>query len=407
MRQVREQKEIVERSILIVDDDPDTCQMLASLFGGKGFNASIVYTGQEALNCVEAEEPDLVVLDIMMPEMDGWETYHRIRSLSNIPVLFLSAITSSDSIVRALELGVSDYIKKPFHPRELLARAEAALREAHQRKIHLYPNKMIWATQLRPTVTVVIPTLNQAENLPLVLPYLPHDWIDEVILVDGLSTDDTVEVAKVLLPSIKIVLEGRPGKGIALRTGHETARSDIIVSMDADGSNDPREIPRFVEALIQGADFAKGSRFAPGGGTTDMPRYRKLGNLFFVSLTNILFNGTFTDLCYGYNAFWRHCLNTFDQVYADGFEIETAIYTRALREKLRIAEVPSFEGYRFNGIGKLKTFPDGWRVLCTIIREWFSSWKLSWRDIHVGFRAAPPLNRVPMPTDTNLNIVED
>jgi CheY-like chemotaxis protein len=390
MAQVKNRQITDKKSILIVDDDPDTCQLLAAQFGGKGYDASIVYTGQEALKWMETGEADLIVLDIMMPEMDGWETYNHIRSRSDIPVLFLSAITSGDSAVRALELGASDYVKKPFHSRELLSRAEVAIKRADPRRTYLYPLRRIRPSYIRPTVSIVIPTLNEAENLPLVLPYLPFDWIDEVILIDGLSTDGTVEVAEELLPSIKVVHEKRPGKGIALRTGYEAATSDIIVSMDADGSNDPREIPRFVEALMQGADFAKGSRFAPGGGTTDMPRYRKLGNLFFVSLTNILFNGTFTDLCYGYNAFWRHCLSTFDHVYADGFEIETAIYTRALRERLKIAEVPSFEGYRFRGVGKLKTIPDGLRVFRTIIHEWLGSMNSSNRSVYIGYRGKPP-----------------
>ncbi|HEX9007066.1 MAG TPA: glycosyltransferase family 2 protein, partial [Bacteroidota bacterium] len=148
----------------------------------------------------------------------------------------------------------------------------------------------------RPTVSVIIPTLNEEKNLPLVIPFLPLDWVDEVILVDGRSTDRTVEVAKQILPSVKVVLETRRGKGIALRAGYQASTGDILVVLDADGSHDPREIPRYVMSLMQGADFAKGSRFAPGGGTTDMPRFRQLGNGGFVLLSNLLFNVKFTDL---------------------------------------------------------------------------------------------------------------
>ncbi|HUG33944.1 MAG TPA: glycosyltransferase family 2 protein, partial [Anaerolineales bacterium] len=132
----------------------------------------------------------------------------------------------------------------------------------------LIPDLTAGKKDARPTVSVIIPTLNEAKNLPLVLPYLPMNWIDEVILVDGRSTDNTVEVAKQLLPSIKVMLEKRKGKGIAMRTGYESSFGDILVVLDADGSNDPREIPRYVTALLEGADFVKGSRFAPGGGTT-------------------------------------------------------------------------------------------------------------------------------------------
>jgi glycosyltransferase involved in cell wall biosynthesis len=238
----------------------------------------------------------------------------------------------------------------------------------------------------RPTVAVIIPTLNEAKNLPLVLPYLPMNWIDEVILVDGRSTDNTVEIAKRLLPSIKVVMETRKGKGIAMRSGYEASSSDILIVMDADGSNDPREIPRFVTALLEGADFVKGSRFAPGGGTTDMPQYRKLGNGFFVLLSNLLFGVKFTDLCYGYHAFWRYCLDTVVLKNYSGFEIDTALYLQAVRSRLRIVDVPSFEGFRFYGSGKLQTIPDGLRVLKTILRQWMSYLIKKEQEMPPGFR---------------------
>lgn len=242
------------------------------------------------------------------------------------------------------------------------------------------------ATKPQVKVSVIIPTLNEAKNLPLILPHLPHDQIHEVILVDGRSTDGTVAVAKSLLPSIKVVLEPRPGKGAAMRAGYQAAEGDILVVLDADGSNDPREIPRFIAPLLEGADFVKGSRFAPMGGTTDMPRIRKWGNKAFVIMVNTLFGGTFTDLCYGYHAFWRYCLDVIDLKNVDGFEIDTALYLRALRRKLRIIDVPSFEGYRFFGVGKLQTIPDGWRVLKTILSEWVESLKPQPDPVFVGFR---------------------
>src|SRR5574340_1775949 len=114
----------------------------------------------------------------------------------------------------------------------------------------------------RPSVSVIIPTLNEAKNLPLVLPYLPMDWIDEVLLVDGRSSDNTVETAQRILPSIKVVLETKKGKGAAMYAGYKAASGDILVVMDADGSNDPRESPRYVKPLLEGADFVKGSRFS-------------------------------------------------------------------------------------------------------------------------------------------------
>jgi glycosyltransferase involved in cell wall biosynthesis len=241
-------------------------------------------------------------------------------------------------------------------------------------------------SRARPTVSVIIPTLNEAKNLPLVFPYLPMSWIDEVILVDGRSTDNTVEVARQLLPSVKVVMEKRKGKGIAMRSGYEAASGDILVVIDADGSHDPREIPRYVLALMQGADFVKGSRFAPGGGTTDMPAYRKAGNAAFIIMGNVLFGVSFTDICYGYHAFWKYCLDAIDLSNMDGFEIDTAIYLQAVRSRLRIVEVPSFEGYRFHGSSNLRTIPDGFRVLRTIGTEWLAHLREKDEDVYMGFR---------------------
>ncbi|HEX9374352.1 MAG TPA: glycosyltransferase family 2 protein [Roseiflexaceae bacterium] len=219
------------------------------------------------------------------------------------------------------------------------------------------------------TVSVVIPALNEAKNLPHVLPRIPPD-IHEVILVDGFSTDATVQIAQELLPSIRVVYQEGRGKGAALRSGFAAATGDIIVMLDADGSTDPAEIPAFVGALRAGNDFAKGSRFLQGGGTADMPLHRQLGNQSFVMLVQLLFGGRYSDLCYGYNAFWRRVLPLLE-LDCQGFEVETMMNVRALRARLRISEVPSFEAKRRYGEGRLKTLPDGWRVLRTIFKERF------------------------------------
>ena len=216
-----------------------------------------------------------------------------------------------------------------------------------------------------------MPALNEAQNLPIVLPRIPAD-VFEVILVDGHSTDDTVAVARRVMPSIRIVPQQGRGKGAALRTGFAAAKGDIIVMLDADGSTQPEEIPAFIEALINGADFVKGSRFLAGGGTADMSHLRRAGNWGFTMLTRLFFGGHYTDLCYGYNAFWRRVVPMLELT-GTGFEIETMMNIRALRAGLGVAEVPSFEAPRIYGESNLRTFPDGWRVLKTIFREKFSA----------------------------------
>jgi glycosyltransferase involved in cell wall biosynthesis len=217
-------------------------------------------------------------------------------------------------------------------------------------------------------VSVVIPTLNEANNLPHVFDRLPEE-ITELIIVDGLSSDGTVEVARKLRPDVKIVNQTAKGKGNALICGFWAATGDIIVMLDADGSTDPAEIPRFVAALITGADFAKGTRFVTGGGSSDITRLRRLGNKALATVVNRAWKVNFSDLCYGYNAFWRRHLPEISP-YCNGFEVETLINIRAARAKLNIVEVPSFEHDRQHGVSNLNARRDGIRVLQTIAAEW-------------------------------------
>jgi glycosyltransferase involved in cell wall biosynthesis len=229
------------------------------------------------------------------------------------------------------------------------------------------PATINFMAQKQPTVSVVIPTKNEAKNLPHVLPRVPH-WVHEVLIVDGHSTDGTVEVARRLRSDVRIIQQTGKGKGDALRCGFAAATGDIIVMLDADGSTDPAEIPVFCAALRAGADFVKGSRFLQGGGTSDMEFHRKMGNLGFVLLVRMLFGGNFSDLCYGYSAFWRRVLPQLC-IDCDGFEVETLMNVRALRAGLKIAEVPSFEAMRIYGTSNLRAIPDGLRVLRTIVTE--------------------------------------
>lgn len=219
-----------------------------------------------------------------------------------------------------------------------------------------------------PRVSVIVPTLNEAKNLPHVFELLDKQDIHEVVVVDGFSTDDTIKVAQALRPDVRIVHQSRRGKGNALKHGFEAATGDIIVMLDADGSADPGEIPAYVEALVNGADFAKGTRFARGGGSTDITPLRRVGNWGLNTLTNVLYRSKFTDLCYGYNAFWTKHVPVMD-VDCDGFEVETLINVRVHRAGLKIAEVGSFEADRIHGTSNLNTFRDGWRVLKTIFKE--------------------------------------
>jgi glycosyltransferase involved in cell wall biosynthesis len=218
-----------------------------------------------------------------------------------------------------------------------------------------------------PRVSVVIPAMNEAENLPYTFSRLP-EGIHELVLVDGHSHDGTVDVAKRLRPDVRIITQSGKGKGNAMADGFAACTGDVIVMLDADGSTDPAEIPRFVSALCNGADFVKGSRFAQGGSSADITRARGLGNHVLRTIVNTLYGTSYTDLCYGYNAFWARCL-PYMRVDCDGFEVETLINVRIAKAGLIVHEVPSYENVRLHGTSNLRALPDGSRVLRTIMRE--------------------------------------
>ena len=220
-----------------------------------------------------------------------------------------------------------------------------------------------------PKITALICTYNEEHCLPYVLPRIP-DWIDEIILVDAHSTDRTVEVAMELRPDIKILYQSNKGKGNALKYGTENARGEIIVTLDADGQSDPVEIPRFIEPLLNGYDFAKGSRLADGR-PSNMPWHRWFGNYLIVNTCNILYRTGFTDLCCGYNAFWRKPFLKVEMWAKDGWNYEPSIIAHALKNRMKVIEVAHCYRTRINGQSKLSDWKQGLNAIMVLIKERF------------------------------------
>lgn len=221
-----------------------------------------------------------------------------------------------------------------------------------------------------PKVTVLVCTLNEEANLPHVLPKIPAD-VYEVLIVDGRSIDNTVSVARQLRPDARIVYQPGRGKGNALGYGIEQATGDIIVTLDADGTTDPEDMPDFIEPLLNGYDFAKGSRFALGR-PENKPAHRIFGNWLIVTTANILYRKKYTDLCSGYNAFWKKAFQRINFT-ADGFEDEPLINVRAIKTGLKIREVPHRDRGRINGETNAPSLRQGWKAIKTVIRERFCS----------------------------------
>lgn len=220
----------------------------------------------------------------------------------------------------------------------------------------------------KPKITVLICTLNEESNLHHVLPKIP-EWVDEVLLVDGHSSDKTVEVANKLRPDIHILYQPEKGKGDALKYGFKHAQGDIIVTIDADGATDPQEMPKFIEPLLKGYDFAKGSRFLRRH-ALNMPLYRRFGNWVLVIAVNILHGTRYTDICSGYNAFWKKALERVE-LSSDGFELEQEMNVKIKKVGLKVIEVPCNDMGRLSGGSKVHPFRQGLKDLITIIWECF------------------------------------
>lgn len=306
-----------------------------------------------ALQAVEQFRADRVVISTQYADDDGLLELVRVFKSIGVPV---SLLPRPLDLLEAPAVTSSQVGGVPLIEVEALAARGAVPYTGPDRR-----------RQRRTKVSVVVPAMNEEKNIGHVLEQLP-EGLHEVILVDGNSKDKTIEAARAVRPDIRVTSQTGRGKGDAFRTGFAAVTGNLVVMLDADGSADPAEIPRFVAALEAGADFAKGSRFLPGGGSTDITPMRKLGNGLLSGTANMLHGTHFTDLCYGYNAFWTRCL-PWISLDVPGFEVETLINLRIAGAGMKITEVPSYEKDRLHGESNLKTFRDGFRVLGTIFKE--------------------------------------
>jgi len=120
--------------VLVIDDEADTVTLLKMIFQREGFDVSGALSGSDALNKLADVQPALILLDLMMPGMDGWETFTKLREITDIPVIVISALGQTETIVKALQMGVDDYVTKPFNQAEVIARSQALLRRAGSAK---------------------------------------------------------------------------------------------------------------------------------------------------------------------------------------------------------------------------------------------------------------------------------
>ena len=328
-----------KQNILIVDDDPDTCALLELLFHKQGYATTVTYSGVDALHWVESGQPDAVILDVMMPEMDGWETFRQMRDRSDVPVLFLTALTSGDAASKAFQLGVNDYVRKPFYPDELLARTQALLDQAQTNKNGRISTKTKPGIHTPATVAVVIPAYNESRFIGSTV-LKAREYAEFVIVVDDGSTDGTAGIAETAGARV-VRHEQNQGKGAALNTGLRAARelgAQAVVTLDADGQHLPEEMNRLLAPVLEGqADIVVGSRYLDQ--SSHVPRHRAWGHRAFNLLTRLASGVKVSDSQSGYRAFSTHALESMS-FNANGFSVESEMQFLAHELGLRVREVP-------------------------------------------------------------------
>jgi glycosyltransferase involved in cell wall biosynthesis len=221
-------------------------------------------------------------------------------------------------------------------------------------------------TATRPTVTLIIPALNEVEAIGAVLKDVPRDVVDDVLVVDGHSTDGTPDLVRRL--GYRVVEQDGHGYGAAIATGFRHARGDVAVLADADGSYTLDDIRRLLDAVAGGADVALGSRYRPESGSDDDTWVRRVGNALFTLLLRRLFGVPTSDALFFYAALRRR---VFESVTASstGFEYIVEFLIRAHRAGFSFAEIPSAERRRTAGRSKVNALLDGLRLLRVMGRE--------------------------------------
>ena len=221
-----------------------------------------------------------------------------------------------------------------------------------------------------PLVSVIVPAFNEEETIEDVLTRVQEVLESErlpceVIVVDDGSTDRTKELAS-RCNAIVLSNTTNRGKGCALRKGFKHASGDIIVTMDADGSHDPKDITRLMMPILGGADIVLGSRFADDQGKASTTRFNVLGNML-INLAIMLMTGKYvSDSQTGFRAFKKEAMQEIE-VESKGYQVETEMTVKTLRNGSVIREVPIKIKERLNGHTHLDPLLDGLRILRTLL----------------------------------------
>jgi DNA-binding response OmpR family regulator len=220
----------LKQTILVIDDDHDLTVMLTAQLERRNYRVVVAANGREGLQKAYQARPDLIILDIMMPEMDGWEVCQRLRELSNVPIIMLTARNIKGDIVKGLESGADDYLTKPFSAAELEARIQAVLRRSNsgdgktKARSSFYSNGYLTIDfdrrtvkvqgeiiELTPTEFKLLSCLVRNEGR-----VLPHRYL--LTEVWGPEYADEVDYVKLYIRYLRLKIEEDPSEPVYIQT---------------------------------------------------------------------------------------------------------------------------------------------------------------------------------------------
>lgn len=220
-------------------------------------------------------------------------------------------------------------------------------------------------------VSLIIPTMNEEGAIGRVLGEVPKNIINEIIVIDGHSTDNTAQEATAELRQgkDKFILQKKEGFGSALLEAFKMAKGDVIIIMDGDGSQNPKNISAFLKKIKEGYTYVMGSRYGRGGRSDDDTIIRFIGNRTLTFLTNLIHNTNVSDSLYLFIAITSRDLKKL-RLSSPGIEICVEIPIKAHRAGLKFAEVPVIERPRFAGKSKVNALFTGLKILEVILKKY-------------------------------------
>lgn len=219
---------------------------------------------------------------------------------------------------------------------------------------------------MKDSVTLIAATLNELEAARVVLPKIDRSVVDEIIVVDGGSTDGTVEFCE--SHGFTVLRQKVRGYGSAMKEAAEVAKGEYVVEFPPDGNSMPERIPDVVRKLREGYDLVIASRYKDGAKSYDDDFLTAVGNWGFTFVTNLLFWSSYTDVLVGFRGYRKAAYKNL-RMTDPGLEWSIQMPIQFRKKRMRTADIPADEPARIGGVRKMRPFKTGWRILKTLVRE--------------------------------------